>query len=101
MIFNLEKSKYDISISSNFKKNYKKIRKQGKDINKLIYVLEKLSNGDKLEEKYRDHLLIDDNVYKNCRECHIESDWLLVYRIDNNQLILLLVATGSHSEIFN
>lgn len=53
-----------------------------------------------LEPKYRVHKLYDNKKFKDCRECHIEPDWLLIYKTDNNQLILLLVETGSHSELF-
>ena len=53
-----------------------------------------------LEPKYKDPKLYDNKKFKDCRECHIEPDWLLIYKTDNNQLILLLVETGSHSELF-
>lgn len=74
--------------------------KQGKDISKLNIVISKIASGEMLEEKYKDHKLYDNKKFKNCRECHIEPDWLLVYKIDDMQLILLLVETGSHSELF-
>ena len=48
-----------------------------------------LANKEPLDIKYKDHQLIDDKTYKNCRECHIEPDWLLIYKIDNGNLILL------------
>lgn len=99
MIIDSDKTKYDISISSRFKHDFKKILKQGKDISKLIFVLEKLANGEQLESKYKDHSLFDNRLYKGSRECHIEPDWLLVYRICNDELELLLLSTGSHSEI--
>lgn len=54
-----------------------------------------------MDSKYRDHQLINDRRYKGCRECHIEPDWLLVYKYNNDELILFLVETGSHSELFN
>ena len=57
-----------------FKSNYKKIKKQNKDITKLAYVIYKLANGEKLESKYKNHKLISNKKYKNCFECHIESD---------------------------
>ena len=60
-----------------------------------------ISTGKELEEKYKNHKLINDKTFKNCCECHIESDWLLVYKIQDNELILLLFATGSHSDLFN
>lgn len=101
MKFNLDNTKYDIEITSRFKSDYKKIRKQNKDINKLIEVLEVLANGEELDEKYRNHKLINDKTFKDCQECHITPDWLLVYKIQDNELILLLFATGSHSDLFN
>ena len=88
-------------MSSKFKKNYKKALKQGKDKNKFIYVLRKLASGEKLDFNYKDHALINDKTYKNCRECHIEPDWLLVYKYNDDYIELILVATGSHSKILN
>ncbi len=82
--------KYGIKRSNNFKKQYKKLVKQGKDISKMEYVIGVLANGDKLDAKY-----------KGCRECHIEPDWLLVYKIVNSELILYLVKTRSYSDLFN
>ena len=87
-------------LSSNFKKQYKKVSKQGKDLDKIDYVIDKLAKREELEPKYKDHKLINDKYYINCREFHIEPDWLLVYQYEDNRLNLLLVATGSHSEIF-
>jgi len=98
--FNL-KTKYNIDFTSNFKKQYKKIKKQGKDLNKFRVVLEKLANGETLAENYRDHYLYDNKQYNNCRECHIEPDWLLVYQYQDEKLVLMLIATGSHSEVLN
>lgn len=73
---------------------------QGKNIPLLINIITKLKNGEILETKYSIHLLVNSNYFKNCYECHIEPDWLLIYRIDNENLILLLCQTGSHSELF-
>lgn len=84
------------NILANLKKNIK----QGKDINKLLDVVDKLATKEKLEPKYKDHQLVNDGIYNNCRECHIEPDWLLVYKYNENELILLLINTGSHSEVF-
>ncbi len=67
----------------------------------MEYVIEMLACGKELPLKYRDHSLIDNKYYRGCRECHIESDWLLVYKIYNNELLLYLVETGSHSDLFN
>jgi len=79
-----------------FKKDYKKIVKQGKDIGKLIKVIEVLAEEKNPDSKYHDHLLF--GKFKSRRECHIEPDWLLIYRIDKNDLIL--ERTGSHSDLF-
>ncbi len=94
------KYKYDVQYSSKFKKGLKKNIKQGKDINKLLDIVDKLAAKEKLEPKYKDHQLVNDGIYNNCRECHIEPDWLLVYKYNENELILLLINTGSHSEVF-
>lgn len=94
-------TKYAVDMTSSFKKQYKKIVKQGKDINKFINILEKLANGEILDEKYKNHQLKNDKYYKDCYECHIEPDWLLVYQYQDDVLVLLLVGIGSHSEIFN
>lgn len=93
--------KYKVDFTTEFKKEYKKIKKQGKDLEKLKNIIEKLACGIILEQKFKDHKLLDNRKFRNCRECHIEPDWLLVYRIEKTELILLLIETGSHSEIFN
>ena len=93
-------TKYGIDFTKVLKKQFKKIIKQGKDINKFLYVVEKLANKEILESKYKNHSLNNCKDYYNCEECHIEPDWLLIYRYQNDELILLLVATGSHSELF-
>lgn len=92
--------KYTIEFMNSFKKGHKKVKKQGKDLKKLYSIIETLANGESLEPKYKDHALISDKYYKNCRECHIESDWLLIYKYNNDKLILVLVETGSHSDLF-
>ncbi len=99
--FNKTTSKYNIQETTRFKHDYKKIKKQNKNITKLAEVIFKIANGQTLEEKYKNHKLVDDKSYKNCYECHIEPDWLLVYKIEEDKLILLLSATGSHSDLFN
>ena len=95
-----KKFKYQIKYTNIFKKNYKKIKKQGKDVEKLKTVVMKLADGLELEEKYKNHILTNSKNYNNCGECHIEPDWLLVYQYIDDQLILVLVSTGSHSELF-
>ncbi len=87
---------HEIFRTKSFKKDYKKLTKNEKDLVKNIIV--KLANGETLEEKYKDHKLIED--YIGCRECHIKPNLLLIYRYDNDILELALVRTGSHSELF-
>lgn len=74
---------------------------QGKDINKLKQIIEELACGHSLERKYKDHKLYSNKKFKNCRECHIEPDWLLVYRVEKKELILILVEIGTHGYLFN
>lgn len=98
--FNEVVGKYKIDLTSKFKRDYKKLKKQDKDLTKLAYVIYKLANGCELESKYKNHKLLDDNKYKDCFECNITPDWLLVYKIKDNELVLLLFATGMHSDLF-
>lgn len=83
-----------------FKKDYKLAIKKGCDPNKLQEVITLLVNEQPLPEKNRDHALVNSRNYKNMRECHIEPDWLLVYKIEQEILILKLIRTGSHSDLF-
>jgi mRNA interferase YafQ len=82
--------------TSRFKKDVKRLKKQGKDFRTFQQIIKQLAEGVELEEKYRDHKLIGD--FKGKRECHIEPDWLLMYDVGEDELIL--VRTGSHSELF-
>ena len=92
--------KYKIRFTSRFKKDYKLAVKRGLDINKLRYVIEILSLGQKLQSSYKDHNLINDKKYDNVRECHIEPDWLLIYKIEEDILTLNLIRTGKHNDLF-
>lgn len=83
-----------------FKKDYRLAVKRGCDPDKLSEVITMLVNEQPLPEKYRDHALVNSRNYKNMRECHIEPDWLLVYKIEQEILILKLIRTGSHSDLF-
>lgn len=87
-----------IKYHNSFKKDYKRIKKRGRNIEKLKHVIELLASGQKLDQKYRDHELTGN--YNNFRECHIEPDWLLIYQIENEELILILSRTGTHSDLF-
>ena len=90
--------KYDIQFTSRFKKDIRIAKKQGKDLDKLFSVIEILASGEVLEERFRDHGLTGN--YRGTRECHIEPDWLLIYEIVEDALILILNRLGSHSELF-
>ena len=90
--------KYEVRFTNQYKKDLKLAKKQGKDIEKMYDVVEKLANGETLEAKYRDHSLTGN--LKGLRECHIEPDWLLIYLIEDDILTLTLVNTGSHSDLF-
>lgn len=83
-----------------FKKDYKLALKRGCNPQKLQHVLELLLHGQPLPEKYKDHALAGSRNYKNMRECHIEPDWLLVYKIEKEILLLKLIRTGTHSDLF-
>ena len=89
-----------IEFHRQFKKDYKLALKRGCNKEKLETVLNYLANQQQLPEKYRDHALTDSRNYKGMRECHIESDWLLVYQTQNEKLTLLLYRTGTHSDLF-
>lgn len=93
-------TKYSIDFTTKFKKEFKKIIKQHKDLKKFEEIVTKLANLEQLEPKYHNHDLVNNKYFKNCKECHIEPDWLLVYQYINEKLILLLVETGSHAELF-
>lgn len=76
-----------IKYHHSFKKDYKLMKKRGFNLDKLKYVINQLVNGNSLEDKYRDHALTGD--YKGFRECHIEPDWLLIYQIIDEELVLV------------
>ena len=88
----------DIVLSNRFKKDLKLAHKRGYPLERLDAVVEKLASGQTLEPKYRDHDLTGN--YAGFRECHIQPDWLLVYRIENEELMLFLSRTGTHSDLF-
>lgn len=90
--------KYGVRFSTRFKKDMKVIQKRGYDQRLIFAVIEKLANGEKLAEKHKDHQLTGD--YSGFRECHITPDWLLVYQYREDELLLLLSRTGTHSDLF-
>ena len=85
-----------LSQSNQFLKDIKRMRKRGKDIEKLQSVVTKLANNEALHPIHRDHPLMGE--WKNCRDCHIDPDWILIYCSDSNTL--RLERTGSHSDLF-
>ncbi len=85
--------------TSRFKKDYKLALKRNLDIDILDNVIRTLSTGKQLSADLKDHALTGD--WKGYRECHIQPDWLLIYRIESNLLVLTLVRTGSHSDLFS
>ncbi|MGL4485314.1 MAG: type II toxin-antitoxin system YafQ family toxin [Anaerovoracaceae bacterium] len=90
--------KYEILRSSRFKRDYKRIKSRGKNLEKLRFVIQELADGKKLDPRFSDHQLYGE--FSGCRECHIEPDWLLVYEIIDNQLALILTATGTHTDLY-
>lgn len=90
--------KYKIRFTNRFKKDLKLAKKQGRNIDKLFEIVEKLAEDEILDEKYRDHSLSGN--YKGTRECHIEPDFLLIYEKIEGILVLSLVRAGSHSDLF-
>lgn len=89
---------YKIRWSHQFKKDYRRVMRQGKDIKKLDTIIDALANGEELPGANHDHPLSGN--WANHRECHIAPDWLLIYQIHENILILELTRTGSHSDLF-
>lgn len=90
--------KYEVKFTNQFKKDLKQAKKQNRDMDKLFEVVNILADGGTLDAKYCDHGLSGN--YKGTRECHIEPDWLLVYEIRNDVLVLMLYRLGTHSELF-
>lgn len=89
-----------IRYENSFKKNFKKIKKRGYKIEKIKVVIHMLANDIELPAEYRDHALTGKYKSSGIRECHIEPDWLLMYRKDNEELLLILIGTGTHSDLF-
>ena len=90
---------YDIVYTAHMKRDAKLMAKRGKDMSKLTKVLSILASGEPLPRKNKDHQLTGN--LRDFRECHIESDWLLLYRIFDEQLILSATATGTHTDLLN
>ncbi len=89
-----------LEFSGQFKRDFKRAMKRGCSSEKFEAVVEMLCRREPLPEKYRDHVLTDSREYKDARECYIEPDWLLVYQVLDDAVILRLLRTGSHSDLF-
>lgn len=83
-----------------FKRDYKAAIKRSCDPHKLEAVVSILCQEAPLPESCRDHILVNSRDYKDMRECHIQPDWLLIYQVKKDILVLRLIRTGSHSELF-
>ena len=92
-------TKYEIKNTSQFKKDYKLAKRRGLNLSLLKEIVFKLANGIPLDPKYKDHPLAGN--WAGHRECHLQPDWLLIYRYEDNFLILTLARTGTHSDLFN
>ena len=90
--------KFEVVKLQRFRKSLKKMLRRGKDISKLEAVVSMLARGEPLPAKYKDHALTGDLA--GLRDCHIENDWLLLYYIEDNVLVLTLSDTGTHSDLF-
>lgn len=89
---------YRLKKTKRFDKDVELAKRRGKNLDKLFDLIGKLAEGKELEPRYKDHSLSGE--YQGCRECHIEPDWLLVYEIFDDCLILVLNRTGTHSDLF-
>lgn len=89
----------ELRTTSKFRKDYKRIKKRGYDLALLEAVLEKLLNQETLEATYKDHALTGSHA--GFRECHIQPDWLFIYVIEKDQLVLVAAGTGTHADLFN
>lgn len=87
-----------IKYQTTFKKDYKRAVKRGYNMALLETVISTLADGRSLPKEYKDHELSGN--YVGCRECHITPDWLLLYEIDDDELTLYLMRTGTHSDLF-
>ena len=89
--------KYGIRKTSRYKRSLKKMLKRGKDIGKIADVVRRLANGETLPPQFRDHALAGNLA--GLRDCHVENDWVLLYYIEQDILVLVLADTGTHSDL--
>lgn len=88
-----------IIASNNFKKDLKVAIRRGLDISLLDKIVTTIANEEPLPERCRDHNLMGE--YAGFRECHIQPDWLLIYKVEKSDLLLFLTRTGTHADLFN
>lgn len=91
--------KYTVKMTNQFKRDYKQAIKRKMNIELIQEIIIKLANGERLPEKHKDHAL--KGRWSGHRECHVQPDWLLIYRIENDVLVLTLSRTGTHSDLFD
>ncbi|MEM7495479.1 MAG: type II toxin-antitoxin system YafQ family toxin [Myxococcota bacterium] len=84
--------------TAEFKRSVKRMRRRGKTLDKLEVLLRLLAQGKPLPVRYRDHKLAGN--YADCRECHIEPDWILIYQFDSEGNCVMLIDTGTHADLF-
>ena len=89
---------YEVVSTAQFRKDYDRAYKRGYDLDLIDAIIEQLAGGNPLPTKYKDHAL--SGKWAGKRECHITPDWLLIYKIENDILILTLTRTGTHSDLF-
>lgn len=89
---------YELIYTGQFKKSLKRCAKRGLDIQLMKDVLDELKNTGRLDPKYKPHTLVGN--FSGCWECHIQSDWLLIWRQDNDKMIIITVDTGTHSDLY-
>ncbi len=87
------------SYTKRFEKDVKTMNKRGKNLTKLKNIIQKLVNEETLEAKYKEHKLIGN--YGGRRECHIEPDWLLIYKIIPEEYVIIFERTGTHADLFD
>ena len=95
----MKKTKYHVKFTNQFKKDYKSAKKRGLKVELLDDIITFLALGIPLPEKNKDHALTGN--WNGFRECHIQPDWLLIYRVENDILTLTVTRTGTHSDLFS
>ena len=93
------RTKYDLAVTAQFRRDYKLAKKRGLKLEALAEIVALLANGEPLPEKNRDHALSGNWI--GHRECHILPDWLLIYRVEDDVLVLTLTRTGTHSDLLD